>query len=84
VLLETTLLHSILQIELSLAQVLDRAVTGRIFFEEVNRENLDLGRPQQVQLICFGPASSPMGWYLRSTSTTKEPASSNITRKGEP
>jgi hypothetical protein len=26
-------------------------VTGRIFFEEVIRENLDIGRPQQVQLI---------------------------------
>ena len=25
--------------------------TGRIFFEEVIRENLDLGRPDQVQLI---------------------------------
>jgi hypothetical protein len=31
--------------------VLDRPVTGRIFFEEVIRENLDLGRPDQVQLI---------------------------------
>ena len=34
---------SILQIELSLTQVLDRPLTGRIFFEEVIRENLDLG-----------------------------------------
>jgi hypothetical protein len=42
---------SILQIELSLTQVLDRPLTGRIFFEEVIRENLDIGRPQQVQLI---------------------------------
>jgi hypothetical protein len=42
---------SILQIELSLTQVLDRPVSGRIFFEEVIRENLDIGRPQQVQLI---------------------------------
>jgi hypothetical protein len=42
---------SILQIELSLTQVLDRPLTGRIFFEEVIRENLDLGRPKQVQLI---------------------------------
>jgi len=42
---------SILQIELSLTQVLDRPVTGRIFFEEVIRENLDIGRPKQVQLI---------------------------------
>jgi hypothetical protein len=42
---------SILQAELSLTQVLDRAVSGRVFFEEVIRENLDLGRPDQVQLI---------------------------------
>jgi hypothetical protein len=31
-------------------QVLKRPVTGRVFFEEVIRENLDLGRPKQVQL----------------------------------
>ena len=42
---------SILQAEFSLTQVLDQPVNGRIFFEEVIRENLDLGRPSQVQLI---------------------------------
>lgn len=42
---------SILQIELSLTQVLDRPISGRIFFEDVIRENLDIGRPKQVQLI---------------------------------
>jgi hypothetical protein len=42
---------SILQAEFSLTQVLDRPLSGRIFFEEVIRENLDLGRPSQVQLI---------------------------------
>jgi hypothetical protein len=42
---------SILQAELSLTQVLDRPLTGRVFFEEVIREHLDLGRPDQVQLI---------------------------------
>lgn len=42
---------SIWQIELSLTQVLDRPVSGRIFFEQVIRENLDLGRPKQMQLI---------------------------------
>ena len=31
--------------------MLDRPRTGRIFFEEVIRENLDIGRPKQVQLI---------------------------------
>jgi hypothetical protein len=44
---------SILQAEFSLTQVLDRPLSGRVFFEEVIRENLDLGRPDQVQLI-FG------------------------------
>src|SRR5882672_4032355 len=42
---------SILQAEFSLTQVLERPVTGRVFFEEVIRENLDIGRPSQVQLI---------------------------------
>ena len=44
---------SIVQAEFSLTQVLDRPVLGRIFFEEVIRENLDIGRPGRVQLI-FG------------------------------
>ena len=42
---------SILQAEFSFTQVLDRPLTGRVLFEEVIRENLDLGRPSQVQLI---------------------------------
>lgn len=42
---------SILQAEFSLTQVLDRPLSGRIFFEEVIRENLDIGRPDRVQLI---------------------------------
>jgi hypothetical protein len=44
---------STLQAEFSLTQVLDRPLSGRIFFEEVIRENLDLGRPDKVQLL-FG------------------------------
>src|SRR6516225_7108485 len=44
---------SILQAEFSLTQVLDRPQTGRVFFEEVIRENLDIGRPDHVQLV-FG------------------------------
>lgn len=42
---------SILQAEFALTQVLDRPQTGRILFEQIIRENLDLGRPDQVQLI---------------------------------
>src|SRR5215471_19194293 len=46
---------SVLQAEFSLTQVLDRPLTGRIFFEEVIRENLDIGRPDHVQLIFERP-----------------------------
>jgi hypothetical protein len=42
---------SILQAEFALTQVLDRPQTGRGFFEEVIRENIDIGRPDQMQLI---------------------------------
>jgi len=42
---------SILQAEFSLTQMLDRPVTGRVFFEQVIRDNLDAGRPDQVSLI---------------------------------
>ena len=42
---------SILQAEFALTQVLDRPRTGRGFFEEVMRENLDLGRPDHMQLV---------------------------------
>lgn len=42
---------SIWQLEVSLTQVFDRPVQGRHFFEEVIRENLDLGRPDRVTLV---------------------------------
>ena len=44
---------SIWQMEVSLTQIYDRPLRGREFFEEVIRDNLDLGRPDRVQLI-FG------------------------------
>jgi hypothetical protein len=44
---------SIWQMELSWTHVFDRPVHGRQFFEEVLRENLDLGRPDRIQLL-FG------------------------------
>ena len=31
--------------------MLDRPVHGRVFFEQVIRENLDLGRPEEIKLI---------------------------------
>ncbi|MFY9808929.1 MAG: hypothetical protein WAK86_16940 [Pseudonocardiaceae bacterium] len=42
---------SILQAEFSLTQVLDRPVSGRIFFEQVLHDNLDIGRPDQIGLV---------------------------------
>ncbi len=42
---------SILQMEVSLTQVFDRPLHGREFFEEVIRDNLDIGRPDRVQLL---------------------------------
>lgn len=44
---------SVLQAEFSLTQMLDKPVSGRVFFEQVIRDNLDAGRPDQVSLI-FG------------------------------
>jgi hypothetical protein len=44
---------SILQAEFSLTQMLDKPASGRIFFEQVIRDNLDLGRPDRISLI-FG------------------------------
>lgn len=45
---------SILQLELSDTRVFDRPLHGRQFFEEVIREHLDLGRPDQIQLVFGG------------------------------
>jgi hypothetical protein len=42
---------SILQAEFSLTQMLDKPVSGRVFFEQVIRDNLDIGRPDQVGLV---------------------------------
>jgi hypothetical protein len=42
---------SLWQMELSSTQVFDRPVRGRQFFEAVIRENIDLGRPDRVQLL---------------------------------
>lgn len=42
---------SVLQAEFSLTQMLDRPLSGRVFFEEVIRDNIDLGRPDRVSVI---------------------------------
>jgi hypothetical protein len=56
---------SILQAEFSLTQMLDRPVSGRIFFEQVLHDNLDIGRPDQIglvfdrRIITKGPRATP-------------------------
>ena len=42
---------SLLQAEFSLTQVLDAPLSGRIFFEQVLRDNLGIGRPDQISLV---------------------------------
>jgi hypothetical protein len=42
---------SILQAEFSLTQMLDTPTSGRVFFEQVIGDNLDIGRPDHVALI---------------------------------
>ena len=62
---------SILQAEFSLTQVLDRPHSGRVFFEQLIRENLDLGRPDKASLIfdrrvrVRGRRPTPSRWRTR-------------------
>ena len=44
---------SVQQIEFSTTMALDRPLSGRIFFEQLIRDNLDIGRPDKVNLV-FG------------------------------
>jgi len=62
---------SILQAEFSLTQVLDRPHSGRVFFEQLIRDNLDLGRPDNASLIfgrrvrVRGRRPTPSRWRTR-------------------
>jgi hypothetical protein len=67
------------QMEVSLTQVFDRPVQGRHFFEEVIRENLDLGRPDRVSLIFSKPVTRrtpppPFGYRTRVITDGVEPS----------
>jgi hypothetical protein len=42
---------SVLQAEFSLTQVLDRPLSGRIFFDQLIHDNLDIGRPDRTSLV---------------------------------
>jgi hypothetical protein len=89
---------SILQAEFSLTQMLDRPVSGRIFFEQVLHDNLDIGRPDQISLIfnrrIIGKGRHRTPGRFRTRVITagvvpslhvdyKNAKSSNITRKAE-
>ena len=41
---------SVQQVELSATMALDRPLSGRVFFEQLIRDNLDIGRPDKVNL----------------------------------
>src|SRR5437867_556904 len=61
---------SLWQVEVSLTHVFDKPVQGRHFFEEVIRDNLDLGRPDRVSLL----------FPQRTTRTTPAPPHGYRTR----
>ncbi len=63
---------SILQAEFALTQTLDRSLSGRVFFEDVIRENLDLGRPDQVALIFDRRISSRTPSQYRTRVVTRD------------
>jgi len=71
---------SILQAEFSLTQVLDRPQSGRVFFEQLIRENLDLGRPDKVSLIfdrrvrLRGRRPTPSRWRTRVLTSEVTPS----------
>ena len=70
---------SILQAEFSTTQVLDRPVHGRVFFEQVIRENLDLGRPEEMQLIFNRRIPRKgRGWYRTRVVTRDVTPSLNV------
>ena len=50
---------SILQAEFSLTQMLDKPVAGRMFFEQVIRDNLDIGPPRPGRADLRPPPDAP-------------------------
>src|SRR5207247_307168 len=53
---------SVKQIEFSTTMALDRPLSGRIFFEQLIRDNLDIGRPDKVNIV-FGRAIRQRGRF---------------------
>ena len=42
---------SVQQVEFSTTMALDRPASGRIFFEQLIRDNIDIGRPDKVNIV---------------------------------
>lgn len=63
---------SILQAEFSLTQVLDRPQTGSILFEEIIRENLDLGRALRTETSINDTRDVRIGKRLKSLPALRE------------
>ena len=70
---------SIWQMEFSLTQVFDKPLHGRQLFEELVRENLDLGRPDRIQLLFdrrimrTGPSRTPSSFRTRVINNGVQP-----------
>jgi hypothetical protein len=77
---------SVLQAEFSLTKMLDRPVSGRIFFEQVLRDNLDIGRPDHIglifdrRIISKGPRKTPGRFRTRSSQRASPRACISTTR----
>ncbi len=63
---------SVLQAEFSLTQVWDRPVHGRCFFEEVIRENIDLGRPLRTETTINDTYDFAVGRRLKNLATLRQ------------
>jgi hypothetical protein len=53
---------SVHQVEFSTTMALDRPLAGRIFFEQLIRDNLDIGRPDKVNIV-FGRTIKQRGKF---------------------
>ncbi|MBV9170355.1 MAG: hypothetical protein JOZ81_09760 [Chloroflexi bacterium] len=71
---------SIWQLEMSLTQVFTRPVYGRLFFEAVIRDNLDLGRPDRVSLLSLRRGCGRYIYLIFEGLRNRAPSATNATR----
>jgi hypothetical protein len=57
---------SIWQVEFSRTQVFDDPARGRQWFEAIIRDNLDVGRPDRIQLVCERRVTKRTPGYFRT------------------